>query len=189
MASIVNDRNNRGVLVVIKGKTCGFCKKLTSSLPEIRRRVEAMRINYIEYEVDEMWKPPNGEKGKYPEMIGYSNMWYPFIFYASADAWKDIVAGKDARSQFKILNGVFNNREYSLSKQTYNPLNPDHIIKWLENVASETTITNEVIVPGGLNSLNNSNPQSNPSPTYNQPKIKNEKKMKIVPRRKYGKQK
>lgn len=171
---------NRGTFVLIKGKTCGFCKRLAPHIPEIRKRVEGKGITFIEYEVDEMWKPPNGPNGKYPESVGYVGMWYPFIFYTSSDNWREIVAGKDLRSQLSVLNGSFNGKEYVLGKQTYNPMNEDHIMKWLDDITSKTTITNAVVAPRNIITS-----------TIKQPpikhKIETDKRMKIVPRKKYGK--
>jgi len=182
MASSMNNAADNGVIVLIKGKKCGFCQKLTPHVPEIKKRVEAMGVKLIEYEVDEMWNPPNGEKGQYPKIIGHLGMWYPFLFYATSGNWKALKEGKDLRGEIKILNGKFDGNKYVIAEQKYNPMNPDHVVKWLEEVTSKTTITDAVVAPKTLASLNT----TKKAPTAYIGKSKIDTKMKIVPRRKYG---
>jgi len=182
MASSTNNASDNGVVVLIKGKKCGYCQKLTPHVPEIKKRVEDKGVKFVEYEVDDMWKAPNGERGQYPKIIGYSGMWYPFIFYTSSNNWKALKEGKDLRKELKILNGHFNGTKYTLGEQKYNPVNPEHIDKWLEEVTSKTTITNAVVAPRTLGSLGTPKKASN----TNIGKNKIDTKMKIVPRRKYG---
>lgn len=201
---------NGGVFVIIKGEKCGYCKRLAPQLPEIERLVKQEGVQYIDYEVAEMWKAPNGPKGMYPPVIGFEGIWYPFIFYVSDEVWTGLKAGKDLRSEMKILNGIFNGRGYSLVKQTYNPLIPGHVISWLKEVTSKTTIVNGMVVPGSVASLGSSstsNPPNRSAPNVpNRPSpgspskpnsgakhrpvaadSKNDLKMTLVPRRKYGK--
>lgn len=182
MASYTNNTTDNGVVVLIKGKKCGYCQRLTPHVPEIKKRVESMGMKLIEYEVDDMWLPPNGEKGQYPKIIGYVGMWYPFIFYVSSNNWKALKEGQDVRGEMKILNGNFNGKKYGLGEQKYNPINPDHVDKWLEEVTSKTTITNAVVAPRTLSSLGT--PKKAPNTYIDKNKI--DTKMKIIPRRKYG---
>jgi len=156
----------------------GICKESALHLPEIKKSIESMEIKYMQYKA-EMWKPPGD---KYPNSISYKGMWYPFIFYDDSNTWKDNNSGKDVRQKLNIFNGSFNGKEYVLGKQIYNPMNVEHIIKWLDEILSTTKITTQVVAPRNLNSLV---AKSNSEPNDKDYKINT--KLNIVPRKKYGK--
>src|SRR5690606_38858444 len=101
------------------------------------------------------------------------------------------------------------------TKQTYNPLVPGHVISWLKEITSKTTIVNGMVVPGSLSSLGVTRPSGtiqrptanaqSPSAAAQRPSAaakpsssassrsvpvtnntKNDTQMRIVPRSKYG---
>lgn len=204
MSSRNSSKNSSGVFVVIKGERCGYCKRLNPSLPEIKKEMQNRNIEYIEYEVAEMWNPPNGKNGMYPESLGYEGIWYPFIFYTTTDNWNMIKVGKDLRNKISIMNGSFDGRSYVLEQGvgTYNPMKIDHVIKWLEDILNKVTITSQIVSPKSINSIlprpvtksksppssaSNRNTRNTRKKTTTRSDSKNDIKMKIVPRKKYGK--
>lgn len=166
-----------GVLVIITSSLCGGCKAFKPNVSAIEKMAKNKGIKFVYYEDqqtsrNEMYRPP-------PLCPSLGQMaWYPFLFYTDRQTWDSMVKGADKRSHIKVLNGNFNGQTYNLTVGTIPSV--EDVSKWLDKNTRNTTVhdNNDWTLQSQSEVL---------KPTSN--KNENNTKMKLVPRRKYGKKK